>query len=213
MTTNQNSSRPERWNPTERELDLYWQLRNRGQFALANDVADGWDRGLMLSHIDAFGLPHMAQPAPPAPIRNGERVQVSHDLGYEAGTVLGSSANPDGSMRRYTIRFDDGTQSGWADWQVARISDDHGPGCDGPLNCTCPASGPETSEVEMARLQRLEQDGILRVLSAEESADLRLAEYLASPEHAEDRAAAAAAEAEENARPAQFRAESDGLAR
>lgn len=50
---------PERHEPTEAELDLYWSLRNQHRYAYAQDVARGWERGLRLSHIDGFGLPVM----------------------------------------------------------------------------------------------------------------------------------------------------------
>ena len=51
-------------------------------------------------------------------IQNGQRVTVRTDRGAEQGVVLGSTNTAGREQRRYTVRFDDRTQSTWNEHQV-----------------------------------------------------------------------------------------------
>lgn len=52
-------------------------------------------------------------------IPNGTQVTVTHDLGVELGTVIGSINVLPGEIRTYTIEFTDRTISTWPAFHVA----------------------------------------------------------------------------------------------
>lgn len=51
----------------------------------------------------------------------GQRVRVTHDQGEEVGTVVSRTSPVADEPLRYTVRFDDGTESSWPDRKVSRV--------------------------------------------------------------------------------------------
>lgn len=51
----------------------------------------------------------------------GTRVNVTHDMGVEAGTVIGSTNPRPGEQKTFSVKFDDGTISEWPAFRVSAI--------------------------------------------------------------------------------------------